>query len=90
MDNIRIETLTASFSSHRFYFLSNVELIDVISQARDPHMVKIHLRKCFDSIAELDFVANVGNDSSCSIRAMISPEGERIEFVAVSLLVFMN
>lgn len=47
-------------------------------------MIQIHLRKCFDSIAELDFVSNGGNDSSCSIRGMISTERERVEFVAVS------
>ncbi|CAJ1374166.1 unnamed protein product [Effrenium voratum] len=61
----------------RFFFLSNDELLEILSQAKRPQAVQPHLRKCFDNLVKLKF----GDGSnSTDIHAMISGEGEEIPF----------
>ncbi|KAI6648922.1 Dynein heavy chain 6, axonemal-like [Oopsacas minuta] len=75
-----LETKRLSFP--RFYFLSNDELLEILSQTRNPQAVQPHLRKCFDAISKLDF-AKTKNEMgeevfTTDILAMLSPEGERV------------
>ncbi|KAL4487471.1 hypothetical protein ABPG72_006991 [Tetrahymena utriculariae] len=58
----------------RFYFLSNDELIEILAKAGDIEAIQRNLKKCFDGIYRLNI------DSNNSIKGMISPEGETIEF----------
>ena len=59
----------------RFYFLSNDELLEILSQTKEVENVKPHLRKVFENMADLTF------EPEKTISAMFSGEGERIEFV---------
>lgn len=56
----------------RFYFLSDTDLLEILSQTKEPTAVQPHLKKVFENINEVKF------DNDKKILAMRSAEKEEV------------
>jgi dynein heavy chain len=84
MNNEALESIQKSLEEYletkrmafpRFYFLSNDELLEIMSQTRDPHAVQPHMSKCFDAIKRIKF--GEGRQSH-DILGFSDPSGENV------------
>ncbi len=71
--NDYLETKRLAFP--RFFFLGNEQLLQILSDAKEPLRVQDHVGSCFDGIGQLDFTGDK------KIKGMISKEGENVGFV---------
>ncbi len=54
----------------RFYFLSDDELIEIISKTQDPTLIIKYINKCFEGISSITF------DQNLVLKEFSSMEGE--------------
>ena len=57
----------------RFYFVSNVALLDMLANGTNPPKIMPYLGDCYDSLANLTFITlEDGTESSKTVNEMVS------------------
>ncbi|CAM9131888.1 unnamed protein product, partial [Ectocarpus fasciculatus] len=63
----------------RFYFVSNVALLDMLANGTNPPKIMKYIGDCYDSLNELTFVTDEeGNESNKLVNEMVAKDKERL------------
>lgn len=60
----------------RFQFISDAELVDILSNTRDARATQVHIPQLFEGAAKLHLE---GSGSSLDVAAMVSAAGEELQ-----------
>lgn len=66
----------------RFYFISNEELVEILSLSRQPDLIQTHLKKLFDNIKSLRLVVK----KTMLANGILSHEDEELNLVSALAL----
>ncbi|KAM4673740.1 dynein axonemal heavy chain 9 [Amazona ochrocephala] len=64
----------------RFYFISSADLLDILSNGTNPHLVQRHLPKLFDNLAHIKFQLDSEQKATKVGLGMYSREEEYVSF----------
>ncbi|NXM72263.1 DYH9 protein, partial [Serilophus lunatus] len=64
----------------RFYFISSADLLDILSNGTNPHLVQRHLSKLFDNLAKMKFQLDSEQKATKVGLGMYSREEEYVTF----------
>ncbi|NWI85455.1 DYH9 protein, partial [Pitta sordida] len=68
------------FAFPRFYFISSADLLDILSNGTNPHLVQRHLSKLFDNLAKMKFQLDSEQRATKVGLGMYSREEEYVSF----------
>ena len=60
----------------RFYFVSNIALLDMLSNGNNPPRIMKHLGSCYDALCDLNFIEGSTNVAD----GMVAKDGEIVKF----------
>ena len=63
----------------RFYFLSDADLLDILSKGKYPRMITKHLKACLSGVVALQFQDGDDGEGKETL-GVFSPEGEFLQF----------
>ena len=66
----------------RFYFVSQADLLDMLSKGNNPVSIEKHLPKNFDTVSKLEFQTNEKGEVTKTAVGMYSKEMEYVKFAA--------
>ena len=66
----------------RFHFLSDSDLVDILSKAKTPHTVQSHMGKMFAGVNAFE----IRDEEELEVVAVLSPEEEKVDFDKAILL----
>ena len=74
--NDYLETKRSKFA--RFYFISNEELVEILSFSRQPELIERHLMKLFDNVK----ILRLTTKKTLNISAVVSGEDEHLNLTS--------